>query len=547
MSCLLGGLTLFAACNDDDENGGGAPLQLGESGIVTMTLPYEMADTLLQLPVVNRPMTAATVEMVQFTQEELDAYNNRWQTDYLMIPEGAYEMLSNTISFASGERQKYFELTVHPNVLFENLLTQPAGDAKNYVLPLKLSGNDNNTTEVLYVMELEYPEMSFKAAEITEPMLTQMVTDIQITAGMREESVEVPNGQPVTFRLVPPTDKEAWVANYNTAHSTTYSLLPDAYYTTSTMTGAADASEVTGTVTIDRAGDGQATLERGQYILPLVAQRMEDSHYMLAYDTCAVIIDNPSHLFTSTDKVDRAGWKVIFCNSDNGVWERDGFVGFVIDGDPNTFWAAWYRHWDGQDDWWNDNGRGDDRCDYNREYINFKISGWGSWSEYQNNQNLLADDYIFIAGERNYPTVVIDMGQEYYISEVGFCHRTGSTGNGSGIQWAHTKQADVYVSNDPEFVLTTVRDDGTIENYSNVDENNWVHLCTINAEKTTAEFWSPAEIDDARGTGASKGRFLKFVCRDVFPEDDGNLCHGGAGEIWIKSVATMDGEPVESE
>ncbi len=537
MSCLIGGLTLFTACNDDEETGGGNPLQLGESGIVTMELSYQQTDTVVQLPVVNRRMRAATVDLVQLTQEELDAYNNRWQTDYLMIPEDAYEMLSSTVSFASGERQKSLEVTIHPSLLYQHLLTQPEGEAKSYALPLKMNSNEESTGEVVYVMNLYYPEMTLTSEEEISVALNAMETPIEISASMQEEGMTTPNGMAVSFRLVTPADKEAWVANYNADNGTSYTLLPEAYFTATNVTGAADAETATGTVTINRQPQGQETLERGVYILPLVPQREDGAQFMLSYDTCAIVIDNPSHLFTSTDKVDREGWRIIFCNSDNGVWNSDGIITNILDGNPGTFWASWYQYWGGQENWWNDHGRGDDWCDYGLEFMTYQENNGVGDMFSEGSRRFLADDYIFIAGEREHPVFVIDMGREYYISEVGLQHR-------SDTQYAQTRSADIYVSNDPEFLFTSVREGGTLEGYDTVNENNWTHICTVNMEQTTDEFWANADIDDARATGASRGRFLKFVNRDVLRED-GDQNYAGLGEIWIKEVATIDGEPVE--
>ena len=543
MSCLIGGLTLFTACNDDEETGGGNPLQLGESGIVTMELSYQQTDTVVQLPVVNRRMQAATVDLVQLTQEELDAYNSRWQTDYLMIPEDAYEMLSSTVSFASGERQKSLEVTIHPSLLYQHLLTQPEGEAKSYALPLKMNSNEESTGEVVYVMNLYYPEMTLTSEEEISVALNAMETPIEISASMQEEGMTTPNGMAVSFRLVTPADKEAWVANYNADNGTSYTLLPEAYFTATNVTGAADAETATGTVTINRQPQGQETLERGVYILPLVPQREDGAQFMLSYDTCAIVIDNPSHLFTSTDKVDREGWRIIFCNSDMGVDNSDGIITNILDGNTATFWASWYEEKEYPYQYWNEHGRDtNDWCDYGLEYMNYQEQNGITDMFAEGSKRFLSEDYIFIAQNRDYPTFVIDLGREYYISEVGIRHRDQT-------QYAQTKTADIYVSNDSEFKFTSIRDGGTAENYSTVNENNWVHICTINTERTTDEFWSPADIDDARATGASRGRFLKFVHRAVLPEGtephDSSLQYAGVGEIWIKEVATIDGEPVE--
>ena len=542
LSCLIGGLTLaVSGCKDDDD----APryqLQLGESGRINMQFDYQKVDTVVQLSVMNRDMKVNTVQLVPFTQTELDAYNNQWKTNYLLMPEDAYELATRTVTFSRGELQKSADITFYPSVLYSHLLTQ-LSSAYSYCLPIKMV-NEATNDQVVYVANLDYPEMRLTGESQIDLALNAMTTDIQFSAGVFDNGVEIPNASAYTFGLVIPEDKEAWVAQYNALNGTQYELLPDAYVLLGNVSGEAAASNCTGTITIDRTPDNEAVLPEGEYILPVVPRKLNATdNLVLRYDTVAITIDNPLHIFTSSEKIsqtERDTWRIVFCNSDNGPRENDGIITNILDGNQDTFWAAWYKWWDGQDNWWNDHDRGDDRCDYGLEFLATQeqsmpdiFTETGSSSKWR-----LAEDYIYIAGNRDYPTFVIDLGKEYYISEVGMCHRTG-------IQWAHTKTADVYVSNDPEFTLTTVRDGGTIENYSTVDENKWNHICTINTEKTTAEFWAPADIDDARTTGASKGRFLKFVSRDVFPEDNGNLQHGGVGEIWIKTVAAIDEVPVE--
>ena len=160
-----------------------------------------------------------------------------------------------------------------------------------------------------------------------------------------------------------------------------------------------------------------------------------------------------------------------------------------------------------------------------------------------NSEWRLSPDYIFIAGNRDNPTFVIDLGQEYVVSEVGMCHR-------SQTQYAQTKSANIFLSNDEEFKMTTVRDGGTVLNYGTVDENNWTQVCTITTERTTDEFWAPATMNDALYKGQTKARFLKFVNEGTpLPENnashDSSLQYAGVGEIWIKVVETIDGIPVD--
>ena len=543
---LLPGLMAFAmaavSCGDDEEVAGNQ-LQLGESGCVTMQFSYQKTDTVIRLNVVNRNMEANDIRLEPFTQTELDAYNQQWGTHYLMMPEDAYQLASTSVSFAAGEREKGTELTFYPDRIYRQLLTQ-LESAYSYCLPLKMAGNEV-ADEVIYVANLTYPEMRITSSDEIELSVNAMTESVELSASMYDSGVEIGNGVERVFSLGVPSDKEEWLATFNQGRETPYRLLPEGYYNVTEITGAADASSCTGKVNFERRPEGLELLPEGEYVLPLVPRKLSaEDDMVLRYDTVAVLISNPEHVFTSSDKVNRDGWRIVFCNSDMGVWNSDGIITNILDGDQNTFWASWYQWWDGQDTWFNDNGRGDDWCDYGLEFLNYKKNnGVGDMFSDSNSEWRLSPDYIFIAGNRDNPTFVIDLGQEYVVSEVGMCHR-------SQTQYAQTKSANIFLSNDEEFKMTTVRDGGTVLNYGTVDENNWTQVCTITTERTTDEFWAPATMNDALYKGQTKARFLKFVNEGTpLPENnashDSSLQYAGVGEIWIKVVETIDGIPVD--
>lgn len=538
LSCLVGSCVLFsAACNDDDDPAG--QVQFGTSGCIIMPLDYQQTEAMMSVNIVNRNRQAETVSLSLFSQEEMDAYNQQWKTSYRIMPEGTYALAESSVAFASGESQKSVELTVYPDKLYEQLLTQ-LESADNYCLPLKMSGNGGSMGQVLYVAQLSYPQMCITSGPEIEISLDKMMSGITLEASIYDKGFAVPNEEPQVFSLRAVSDNAQWLADFNAAHGAEYTILPEGYYTLPQIEGAAGESVCVGTIDIDRRPEGMELLAKGGYVLPLVPQRLNAESVQLKYDTVALVINNPEHVFVSSDKVDRSNWRIVFCNSDMGVWNSDGIITNILDGNTQTFWASWYQWWDGQDVWWNDHGRGNDWCDYGLEFMTYKEQNGVGDMFGEGSRHFLSDDYIFIAGNRDYPTFVIDMGKEYYVSEVGMQHR-------AQIQWAQTKSADIYISNDPEFKLTTVREGGSTLGYEAVNENNWVHVCTINTERTTDEFWSTADLNDARSTGASKGRFLKFVGRTNLPEGnathDNSLQYAGVGEIYLKAVAEVDGEP----
>lgn len=258
----------------------------------------------LQVSVVNCSMQANTVKLSLLTQEELDAYNRQWKTDYLMIPEAAYLLEQNSISFSSGEREKSVNLTIYPTTLYTNLLQQTES-AKSYCLPLKMEDNTGNSDNVVYVAELSYPEMRITNDSEINLDVDAMTENVQLQASIFENGVEISNGEERTFTLAMPADKTEWLAKFNAAQGVNYTILPESYYSVTPFTGAADDKKCTGSVTINRRPEGQELLAKGNYVLPLVPRNVDaTSTVVLKYDTVALVINNPEHVFTSSDKVD---------------------------------------------------------------------------------------------------------------------------------------------------------------------------------------------------------------------------------------------------
>lgn len=538
LSCLAGICMLFsAACSDDDSAGG--RVQFGTSGCVVLSLDYQQVEAQVNVNVVNRNQHAGFVTFSVFSQEEMDAYNRQWNTSYRLMPEDAYMLESSSVSFGDTESKKSVSLTIYPDKLYTYLLTQ-LESADSYCLPLKMSDNSGNSDQVIYVANLSYPQMSITSDPEIAIAMDKMTAEVTLEASIYDKGFVVPNGTAQVFSMRAVTDNAQWLNDFNTAHGTSYAFLPEGYYSISQIEGAAEESQCVGKVSFDRRPEGMELLAKGDYVLPMLPVRLNEESVQMKYDTVAVVISNPEHVYTSSDKVDRNDWRIVFCNSDMGVWNSDGIITNILDGNTETFWASWYQWWDGQDTWWNDHGRGGDWCDYGLEFMTYKEQNGVGDMFSEGSRRFLSDDYIFIAGNRDYPTFVVDMGREYYVSEVGMQHR-------AQIQWAQTKTADIYISNDPEFKLTTMREGGSALSYSAVNENNWVHVCTISTERTTDEFWSIANLNDARATGASKGRFLKFVGREPLPEGnaghDNSLQYAGVGELYVKVVAEIDGEP----
>ena len=216
---------LATGCNDDDDMPGGQ-FQLTQSGRIDLTVDYQKADTVVLLTVLNRSMETNSVQLVNFTQTELDAYNQRWNTHFLMIPEDAYQLTQTSVSFTRGEAQKSVDVTFYPSVLYSHLMSQ-VNTAYSYCLPLKMQ-NGATDQEIVYAVTLTYPEMRLRDTELSVKM-DYLTKDVTVSASIFAYlGTEQPNGEQVEFTLAMPDDKEAWLARYNVANNTYYTLLPEA-------------------------------------------------------------------------------------------------------------------------------------------------------------------------------------------------------------------------------------------------------------------------------------------------------------------------------
>lgn len=97
--CLLASFLLFfaGACNDDDKKAASL-VCFGESGRVSAKISYLDETSEFKISILNKGMGALTLPIGVCTQSELDAYNEKYSTDYTLLPEGTYKLSESSVS-----------------------------------------------------------------------------------------------------------------------------------------------------------------------------------------------------------------------------------------------------------------------------------------------------------------------------------------------------------------------------------------------------------------------------------------------------------------
>lgn len=500
LSCYI---LLFAACKDD-EKGAGNQVCFQESGYVAIRFSHLDGDVRHALTLQNRNMETATLQIALYTQEELNAYNLQNKANYSLMPEGTYELSETTVVFGAEESSKEIEFVIHSDKLFDNVRKNT--EKKAYALPMKLSNGLTGSSHVIYIMDMIYPEL--RLGKETTFRLNEQENEFSLSAHTYQADELIANSTDVSVNIAVLEEAAKWLQDYNSTSEVQYSLLPATAYQLGKLTGETESNFCNASLQINRMLTSGGVLEGGNYILPIKLSG-EDAHLALERDICVVKVSNPNHLYTTQD-CNRSQWKVIFCNSDQNTIFADGAAANILDGNPTSFWASCYNDGEGL-------GKQEDNFDYTR---------------------FAQDGYMQCLGERKLPiSIVVDMQKTCYVSDIGLQQR-------SQTQYAHTKNAKIYLSNDAEFKFTPIRDGGTREGYGTVSENNWQLIATCVMTRSGEITWT-AVSDELKDKALSKGRFLKFVALDQLDDDtekERNV-HAGLGEIYAKEVVTVDGKP----
>ena len=292
--CLLASFLLFfaGACNDDDKKAASL-VCFGESGRVSAKISYLDETSEFKISILNKGMGALTLPIGVCTQSELDAYNEKYSTDYTLLPEGTYKLSESSVSFTETDKSKELTLTVYPKKLFDAI--RNSGDTgKQYALPLKTGAQ--NICEVVYAIEITYPELRLEGETYFRLLDTEVTQTIEARTYEKVNGKFLPttNKGEVSMPLVLTENAKEWVKKYNKTYETNYKLLPVGAYELGTVIGKEGEEKCIASVTVKRTLSTGTPLEFGKYILPIQLSSI-DERVAASSEIHVITVSNPNN------------------------------------------------------------------------------------------------------------------------------------------------------------------------------------------------------------------------------------------------------------
>lgn len=305
------------------------------SGKHSKTLLDIEDDDLTSITVVKSgsdPSLTADVSIRPLTGEELKSqYSEVEGVNYKELSTDCYSLDNTGLSFASSDRTKKFNLSIHPQKVKSLMATD---NTATWVLPLvveseKDSVNAESNEYFIIVDAVVSPSVGF----------TSTVPDVKIVEKSKAQDytetlklgIDTENKWDVTCKLAIDED---YVATYNRLNSANFQLLPADYYEMP-----AEVKLTSGVNSVDVAvGIKSGTLPSGDYILPV--KLSEISRFNISDSQMIPLV-----IRVMGDKLDREGWTATANTQENsGEGSGNGIPSCLLDGKLNTYW---HSQWNG--------------------------------------------------------------------------------------------------------------------------------------------------------------------------------------------------------
>lgn len=339
---MLSGL-LSCSREEEKDNQKDLPTRFQDDEYVDVVLSTDEAVYEGAVTIKNENGKALVYTVTLLGQQDLDDYYNSVQgTDYKVIPENLYDFPDGTdVTFAQGETEKQLRYTIDVEMMFDTMIKEgeSSGELPEYALPMQLVDNEGQDGSILiHCFKMKYDRMAFTSSG-THVNLEEPETKVEVSASVYSGSEAVANPYAIDAALVLPADPESWLAEFNASSDVTYSLLPQEYYSTASLTGDAAGLGSKAEFVIYRIKNG-AVLPTGNYVIPLQISAESLTDIVVDPAVFAVTVTNPSHVYESAE-LDKTGWKVIYASNE---CRRDGIGGdgqgaeSIIDGSFETCW-----------------------------------------------------------------------------------------------------------------------------------------------------------------------------------------------------------------
>lgn len=270
------GVLLFVSCSDknDEPDYDGNTLNqysmLKQSGLKEITVSGKEEIFTFDLTVQrvgNNIDSESAVKLEQWTEEDLEMYNEKKETDYTLLPASLYRVTPQNLILNSGDKDTNVQIEFNPSEVYNALKDENV----QYVIALKLASDDikikNRQRDVILALTIDCPKVSFADGNVNEVSVMEEITNVDLTVNLKSQL----NGESIkswwnfVCKLSVPENANDLVAEYNNQHKTDYELLPsDSYNLGDGFAFAKETSQV-----VSRFSIIQSELDIKYYILPL--------------------------------------------------------------------------------------------------------------------------------------------------------------------------------------------------------------------------------------------------------------------------------------
>lgn len=446
-----------------------------------------------------------------------------------LIPEASYK-LPDPVSLTEDTPSRNIGVELYPNKMAVAMRMNPE---KTWILPLRLvsdSGSINKENSfVLLTCSVVSPMIDWKDDKQQTVIINYRTLDYPVDLLITRTEINRVN---VTGTLEA-LGEEA-VEEFNTAHGTSYPILPAGSYSLGELSFS--AGELAGSAHLNLSRNGLTS--DVEYLLPVRFKTVSDELFELSDKVKYFIIGNPKFAYA---EVEPTLWKIAFCNSEdrNSKYWACNMFNRAADSNFASYWnvAQQTRIGTDVDDFrYPDEGTYPGHCTYTSGRL-------------ANTQ--IEVPYPCCDGVRKYTSVVVvvDLGETVNIHSIGLSKMAGDVGNLDlkGVEFFTEDQftletAAQYKDSD----VTKYR--AAIANYSTADAGNswrlfmqWNDIPKGTTNEGLATVWNTTP-DQYMNTAAAKGRYLK-----IHPTASYRTAINGIEicDLYIRRLITIDGEPAQ--
>lgn len=271
--CLMVGLSLFFSCESDDTSGSGGVtkpyLSLKQYGLNRLSVA-NVEEATFSVTVKKHGGNldsefAAKLDV--WNEDELNAYNEKEETSFVILPETYYSVTPSEVVLASGVKEVNVDIKVKASQIISAIQ-----QGTHYLIPLRLNSDvvelRKGQRDLLLQLVIDYANVAIVSPEIVEKV---NVNDVSVTTTVKTACDYKVDGKDLASNwdficdLKVPENASELLETYNKQYSTDYELLPEGSYSLGQVKYAIGDHEAEAKLTIRRNA-----IEVKYYLLPLM-------------------------------------------------------------------------------------------------------------------------------------------------------------------------------------------------------------------------------------------------------------------------------------